>query len=76
MQLRGRSMWRALRSDKAQVHGVLPIMRELGEMEYQWRMPYDFRADKMRARCPEEVDVTPHEVAVKRTVAWFRCRPE
>lgn len=50
-----------------------PIMRELREMEYQWRMDYDFRHEAFdRAFGPE---FTSHERGIAQTVAWFRARP-
>ena len=50
----------------------MPIMRELREMEYQWRMDYDFRHDAYdRAFGPA---CTPHERGIEETVTWFRAR--
>lgn len=52
----------------------MPIMRELREMEYQWRMPYDFRHAKFDAAFPEvAAAVVPHTVGAARTVEWFRA---
>ena len=52
----------------------MPIMRELREMEYQWRMPYDFRHAKFDAAFPEVASaVVPHTVGAARTVEWFRA---
>lgn len=50
----------------------MPVMRELREMEYQWRMDYDFRHDAFDATFG--ADCTPHERGVAETVAWFRAR--
>ena len=51
----------------------MPIMRELREMEYQWRMRYDFRHDKFDAAFPEvTAKVVPHAEGAARTVAWFK----
>jgi nucleoside-diphosphate-sugar epimerase len=52
----------------------VPIMRELKEMEYQWRMRFDIRSDKFMRAFPS-TQVTPHEEAVKETLAWYRSRP-
>jgi nucleoside-diphosphate-sugar epimerase len=58
------------------VLGVLgwfvPIMRELGEVEYQWRTAYDFRHDKFDAAFPGAVAVTPHPQAIAATLAWYQ----
>jgi nucleoside-diphosphate-sugar epimerase len=48
----------------------VPIMRELAEMEYQWRMTFDFRHDKFDKAF--KLDVTPHEVGVRETLDWYR----
>lgn len=53
---------------------VIPIMRELAEMQYQWTMDYDFRHDRFDATFGGQF--TPHEDAVKETVAWFRKNPK
>ncbi len=47
-----------------------PIMRELREMEYQWRMDYDFRHDQFDRTFGG--DPTPHVQGVERTLTWFR----
>jgi nucleoside-diphosphate-sugar epimerase len=47
---------------------VSPLMRELGEMAYQWEQPYVFGA----ARPLGDGVPTPHAEAVARTLAWFR----
>lgn len=47
---------------------VSPLMRELGEMVYQWEQPYVFAAAQ-----PLGVGtLTPHQEAVRRTRDWFR----
>lgn len=51
----------------------VPIMRELAEMNYQWTSDYVFNHDKFDRAFGKEV--TPHEQAVKETVAWFRAHP-
>lgn len=49
---------------------VVPIMRELSELLYQWEKPYHFNHDKFdRAFGPQ---ITPHTEAVAKTVEWFR----
>jgi hypothetical protein len=51
----------------------MPIMRELGEMEYQWHMNYDFRHEKFDAAFPEvATTVVAHPEGAVRTVAWFK----
>ena len=51
----------------------MPIMRELGEMDYQWRMTYDFRHDKFDAAFPDVASaVVGHADGAARTVARFR----
>lgn len=52
----------------------IPIMRELAEMQYQWQSTYDFRWDKYRKAYGGEV--TPHDVAVRETVGWYRANPK
>jgi nucleoside-diphosphate-sugar epimerase len=50
---------------------VVPLMRELAEMAYQWEEPYRFRAvTPLAARPP-----TNHDEAVERTAHWFTIRP-
>jgi hypothetical protein len=50
----------------------VPVMKELKEMEYQWRIPFDFKSDKFKAAFPA-VAPTSHEAALKETVAWFKA---
>ena len=50
----------------------MPIMRELREMEYQWRMDYDFRHEKFDRTFG--AGFTPHATAVAETVRWFQQR--
>jgi nucleoside-diphosphate-sugar epimerase len=45
-----------------------PIMRELGEMAYQWDEPYIFTAEQPLPLGGS----TPHEEGVARTLQWFR----
>jgi nucleoside-diphosphate-sugar epimerase len=47
---------------------VSPVMRELGEMAYQWEQPYAFTAAKPLG----DGTSTPHREAIERTLAWFR----
>ena len=47
---------------------VSPLMRELGEMAYQWEQPYVFAA----AQPLGDGSFTPHVEAVTRAVEWFR----
>jgi hypothetical protein len=53
----------------------VPIMRELSEMEYQWRMSYVFEAPAFTKAFGAD-HVTPHAVAVGKTLAWFRDNPK
>lgn len=51
----------------------VPVMRELREMEYQWRMTYDFRHARFDATFPEvAAQVVGHADGAARTVEWFR----
>ena len=53
----------------AMLSWFMPVMKELREMEYQWRMDYDFRHDKFdRVFGPDHVS---HAAGVDRTVKWF-----
>lgn len=51
---------------------VVPIMRELREMGYQWEMPFEIDDRRFRARFPA-VAPTPFDDAVCATVAWARA---
>jgi nucleoside-diphosphate-sugar epimerase len=53
----------------------MPIMRELAEMEYQWRNDYVFEAPAFTEAFGAQ-HVTPHAEAVAATVAWFRANPK
>jgi nucleoside-diphosphate-sugar epimerase len=53
----------------------VPIMRELAEMEYQWRHDYVFEAPAFTKAFGAD-HVTPHAVALERTLAWFRANPK
>jgi nucleoside-diphosphate-sugar epimerase len=53
----------------AMLSWFMPIMRELKEMEYQWRMDYDFRCDKFTRTFG--ADVVSHEKALTQTLDWF-----
>jgi hypothetical protein len=53
----------------------IPIMRELAEMEYQWRRDYVFEAPAFTKAFGAD-HVTPHEVAVEKTLEWFRQHPK
>jgi nucleoside-diphosphate-sugar epimerase len=53
----------------------VPIMRELAEMEYQWRSDYVFEAPAFTKAFGAD-HVTPHVVAVEKTLAWFRANPK
>lgn len=53
----------------------MPIMRELAEMEYQWRNDYVFEAPAFTKAFGAQ-HVTPHAEAVAATVAWFRANPK
>jgi len=50
----------------------VPLMRELGEMMYEWERPYvvdHSKFEKAFGAAP-----TPHRDAIRETVAWFRGR--
>jgi len=50
---------------------VVPVVRELAEIAYQWAEPYRFGAQtRIGTGAP-----TPHPEAVERTVRWFRDNP-
>ncbi len=51
----------------------VPIMRELAELLYQWERPYRFSHAKFEEAFGAKV--TPHEDAVRATVAWFKQNP-
>lgn len=53
----------------------VPIMRELSEMEYQWRGDYVFEAPAFTKAFGAD-HVTTHAVAVEQTLAWFRQHPK
>jgi nucleoside-diphosphate-sugar epimerase len=56
----------------ARLGGVfVPMIRELGELMYQWTAPFVLDASKFQ-RSFGPLQPTPHPEAVKRTVAWFR----
>jgi len=46
-------------------------LRELNEMMYQFRQPYNMSWQKFKNHFPE-FEVTPYDVAVKETVKSFR----
>ncbi len=51
-----------------------PMLKEMKEMMYQWKQPYVVEHSKF-----EEIfgaNTTPHEVAIKETVEWYRQRIE
>ncbi len=50
----------------------MPIMRELGEMMYEWERPYVVDHSKYAQAFGTET--TPHREGVAETVAWFRGR--
>ena len=49
-----------------------PLMREIKEMMYEWEQPYV--VDHSSYENAFGAEVTPHAVAVKETVAWYRQR--
>jgi len=56
----------------ARLGGVfVPMIRELGELMYQWTAPFVLDALKFQ-RSFGPFQPTPHPEAVKRTVTWFR----
>jgi hypothetical protein len=50
-----------------------PMIRELGELMYQWTAPFVSDDTKFQ-RAFGPFQPTPHPEAVNRTVAWFRER--
>ncbi len=50
---------------------VVPVLRELAEMAYQWEIPYTVDHTAFDTRFPAW-EPTPHARAVPATVAWFR----
>jgi nucleoside-diphosphate-sugar epimerase len=60
----------------ARLHGVLalfnPILRELKETRYQFQEP--FVVDHSAFETTFGAEVTPHEEALRETVAWYRGR--
>lgn len=51
---------------------VVPIMRELSELLYQWEMPYQLNHDKFDNAFGAQS--TPHKEAIAKTVEWFRTQ--
>jgi len=49
-----------------------PMLKEMKEMMYEWKQPYI--VDHSKFEQAFGVDVTPHEVAIKETVEWYRQR--
>jgi nucleoside-diphosphate-sugar epimerase len=49
-----------------------PMIKEVKEMMYEWEHPYIVDHSKFEQTLG--ADVTPHEVAIKETVAWYRQR--
>jgi len=49
-----------------------PMIKEVKEMMYEWEHPYI--VDHSKYEQTFGIDVTPHEVAIKETVAWYRQR--
>jgi nucleoside-diphosphate-sugar epimerase len=49
----------------------VPFIREMNEMLYQWDRPFVVDDSRFR-RAFGPFDVTPHRVAVERTVRWFQ----
>ncbi len=49
-----------------------PMVREMKEMLYQWEQPYV--VDHTRFAQAFGADPTPHETAVRQTLAWYRRR--
>lgn len=52
---------------------VMPVMRELREMSYQWREPYVFTHARFDERYGVD-GVVQHERGIDETLAWFRAR--
>jgi len=51
---------------------VNPMMREIKEMMYEWEKPYIVNHNKYAQAFSAEA--TPHRVAIKETVDWYRQR--
>ncbi len=49
-----------------------PMVKELKEMMYEWERPYV--VDHRKFAETFDVDSTPHEIAIKETVEWYRQR--
>lgn len=49
-----------------------PMMKEIKEMMYEWEQPYIVEHNKFEDTFG--ADTTPHEVAIKETVEWYRQR--
>jgi nucleoside-diphosphate-sugar epimerase len=49
-----------------------PMVREIKEMMYQWEQPY--MVDHRKFEQAFGADPTPHETAIRETVAWYRRR--
>jgi nucleoside-diphosphate-sugar epimerase len=54
---------------------LIPIMRELAEMQYQWERDYVFDCSQFTAKF-EAQHVRPHAQTVVDTLAWFRANPQ
>lgn len=51
---------------------VVPMMRELAGVAYQWQHPFVVDDRAFRTAFPDAVHVTPHPEAVAATTAWWR----
>ena len=49
-----------------------PMLKEMKEMMYEWEQPYVVEHSKFEETFG--ADTTPHEVAIKETVEWYRQR--
>jgi len=49
-----------------------PMLKEMKEMMYEWEQPYVVEHSKFEQTFG--ADTTPHEVAIKETVEWYRQR--
>lgn len=50
----------------------MPVMREVKEMLYEFDKPFVVDASRFERAFGDQVQVTPHEEGIKRTVAWYK----
>lgn len=52
----------------------MPMMREVKEMLYEFDKPFVVDASRFERAFGDQVQVTPHEEGIRRTVAWYKKR--